>query len=460
MLYDYAQAEQWCTRELERRRSRRSAAACVMMLTDLLATARVAQGDLRGSARGARRMGRRRIASFLLAYHEGDWERASSYCARNSIAARAAGQLFEVAACGSRAGAHRADRQSARRSGGDPGRIAAGVAHVPDLNRELFIRIELAIINSDLGAVPRRPRRNLQRCKEILDNGEDWRGHRGAFSHTVALVSAAEHILKFAKVPTDDGTMALHQRSVLLPEEVAEGFRAAIEIFRRYHAPWEETAALLYWSQALFAASQIRQSFEKFEAAFAIFDQIATPQWNERSQTDAVSLPHSGQPCGTDNASATARESNVFRKEGDYWTISFRGLDVPAARHDRDALHQSADRQSRNRLCRAGSASRSRSRQAHKRAGAQEAHVLRGAMGARTATADDDREDAARERARLMVTKRIKDVIARIRLTHPSWRAISPPRIRTGYTCSYVADDEHPARLADLDSPYFRPIDR
>ena len=93
----------------------------------------------------------------------------------------------------------------------------------------------------------------------------------------------------------------MRQRSVLLPDEVAEGFRSAIEIFRRYHAPWEETAALLYWSQALFAASQARESFQKFEAAFAIFDQIATPQWNARIADRRVSLPDAGQPFGTDN---------------------------------------------------------------------------------------------------------------------------------------------------------------
>jgi hypothetical protein len=56
----------------------------------------------------------------------------------------------------------------------------------------------------------------------------------------------------------------------------------------------------------------------------------------------------------------------------------------------------------------------------------------------------DDREDAARERARLMVTKRIKDAIAKIRLIHPELARHLATCIRTGHTCIYVADTGHP----------------
>ncbi len=53
-------------------------------------------------------------------------------------------------------------------------------------------------------------------------------------------------------------------------------------------------------------------------------------------------------------------------------------------------------------------------------------------------------DDLARERARLMVTKRIKDVIAKIRLTHPELARHLATSIRTGYTCAYVTDHDHP----------------
>ncbi len=283
MLYDYAQAEQWCRRELERRRSRISA-ALRSMLSDQLAAACVAQGNLAEGREVLSEWEGAASRHYLLAYHEGDWERCVILLRKDFDCARAAGKLSEVAAYGSALGrVARIGNQRVQAEAILDESLQASLT-APDLTLELFIRIELAIINSDLGQF-RRAREELHRCKEILDNGEDWRGHRGAFLHIVALVQSAEHILKFVS-PDGRWHVALHHRSVLLPEEIAQGFRAAIEIFRRYHAPWEETAALLYWSQALFAASQIRQSFEKFEAAFAIFDRIATPRWNERIQTD------------------------------------------------------------------------------------------------------------------------------------------------------------------------------
>jgi len=52
---------------------------------------------------------------------------------------------------------------------------------------------------------------------------------------------------------------------------------------------------------------------------------------------------------------------------------------------------------------------------------------------------------ADRERARLMVSKRIKDVIARIRRAHPELARHLAARIRTGHTCIYVADDGNPS---------------
>ena len=109
------------------------------------------------------------------------------------------------------------------------------------------------------------------------------------------------------------------------PDEVAEGFRAAIEIFRRYHAPWEEAGALLFWSRVLFAASVIAQSVRKSSMPH-LRSSIKSQrrQWNERLQADVfrfLTLDSHAAPI----TSADGSGSNVFRKEGDYWTISFRG---------------------------------------------------------------------------------------------------------------------------------------
>lgn len=321
MLYDYVQTERWCMRELERRRSR-LIPSLRYLLSDLLASARVSRGDIQGSREALAEWEGAASNHAVLVYHEGEWDRSVALFCKEFDHMRAAGALLAAADRGSVLGriARIANQRVEAEAILDDALQTA--LSWPDLGRELFIRIELALIASDLGQFP-RAKEELRRCKEILDNGEDWCGHRGAFLHTCALVKAAEHIIKFVS-PDGRWHVALHRRSAQLPDEVAEGFSAAIEIFRGCQAPWEETAALLYWSQALFAASQIRQSFEKYEAAFAIFDQIATPQWKERIQPELfhfIILDTLSEPLTVGDGTG----SNVFRKEGDYWTISFCG---------------------------------------------------------------------------------------------------------------------------------------
>lgn len=442
LLYDYLQAEQWCRRELERRRSR-LIGDLRYMLADLLAMARVAQGDLAEAREVLSEWEGAESRHWLLAYHEGDWERSLLLLRKEFDRVRAAGQLFDVAAFGAALGrSARIGNQRVEAEAILDESLQASLTS-PDLPVELYIRIELAIINSDLGQFP-QARAELQRCKEILDNGEDWRGHRGAFSHTVALVKAAEHVLKFV---SSDGRwhIALHQRSVLLPEEVVEGFRTAIEIFRRYRAPWEETAALLYWSQTLFAASQIRESFEKFEAAFAIFDQIATPQWNARLQTDLfrfITLDSLAEPITIGDGAG----ANVFRKEGDYWTVSFRGSMFRL--RDTIGMHYISRLLANPGIVFAVKELVDNAHQANGKRGAFRNSRAARPNATRTDRVDPDdheeRKDADRERARLMVTKRIKDVIIRIRRSNPGLARHLATRIRTGYVCSYVKDAEHP----------------
>src|ERR1700722_2683978 len=74
-LYDYPQAEQWYSRELEPARSR-SVATPRRSLTDLLASARASQGDIAGARELLAEFEGAASNHFLLAYHEGDWERA------------------------------------------------------------------------------------------------------------------------------------------------------------------------------------------------------------------------------------------------------------------------------------------------------------------------------------------------------------------------------------------------
>jgi hypothetical protein len=437
-LYDYSQTEEWCTRELDRPRSR-LVASLRYALTDLLAAARVNQGDLAGAHAVLAEFEGAESRHVMLAYCEGDWERAALLLRRELDTARAAGQLFAVGSWAPILG--RFARFSNRRVEAEAyldEALRASLA-CPDLSRELFTRIELALVNADLGRVA-PAQEQLKRCQPILDNGEDWRGHKGAFAYAWALVSAAEHL---RKVNSSDALWRVSLESggaLRLPEEVADGFRAAIEIFRRYRAPWEEAGALLFWSRVLFAASRQRESAEKFNAAFAIFERVGTPQWSERAQAEIFRF------LALDSGSASVsmgdgRGSNIFRKDGDYWTISFEG----SVLHLRDTrgMHYIG------RLVANPGTDFSVQDLA---AGAHKANLKRRgrkkprspAGNGRANGAHDDQYDAARERARLMVTKRIKDAIAKIRLTHPELARHLATCIRTGYTCTYVSDDAHP----------------
>ncbi len=436
-LYDYPRAEEWYSRELARPRSQR-VADWRYGLTTLLASARVSQGDLAGARELLDEFEGAASKHFLLAYGEGDWEHGVMLRRRELEAARAAGRLQGVGDCASllgrfaRVGNQRIEAEEYLNEG-----LAAAVAW-PDLNRELFTRIELALLDADRGRVE-QAKAQLARCQKILANGEDWRGHRGAFASASALVSAAD-CFRAAQGSDDVWRISLHNGGELrLPDEVAEEFRAAIGIFRRYHAPWEVVGVQLFWSRVLFAASRHRASAEKYNAAFAGLDSIATPLFRERIQA-AVFRFIALDPHSSASTAAEAPGSNVFRKEGEYWTILFEGsvfrLRDTMGMHYISRLIANPGVQFSAKDLAAGAHQISL-----KRAGRKKAPALR---NGRINGESHLHDDAARERARLMVTKRIKDVIARIRLTHRELARHFATRIRTGHTCSYALDEDQP----------------
>jgi tetratricopeptide (TPR) repeat protein len=435
MLYDAVVAEEWCRRELERRRSRLIPGQRYLLI-DLLASALVSQGDLPGAREVLAEWEGAASNHVLLVLCQGDWDRAVLLLRNEIDQTRAAGQYLALNNCTSVLGRiARAANQHGRAQEILEESLRVSIAS-QDLNRELFIGTELALVNVDLGHVD-AAKEHLQRCGEILASGEDWRGHRGAYAHTTALVQAAERI---RKVKNCDAIwrVATHRYGALrLPDDLADGFRESIEIYRRYHAPWEEAAALLFWSRTFYAAAPHRRSTEKFNEAFAIFERIATPLWCERMQAEIfLFLTEDAHLVAT--SAGEARSSDIFRREGDYWTISFGGsmcrlrdtigmhyvgrllanpgMDFPV--QDLVAVAQkSIDR--RNRTGKPDP-SRKNGRVHH-----------------------ENDEDAFRERARLMVTKRIKDVIGRIRNANPELARHLATSIRTGYTCSYIADENH-----------------
>jgi len=242
----------------------------------LASGARVSQGNLAGAHEVLAEFEGAAYNHALLAFHEGAWERAVLLLRKELDAVRAAGMLIEVGDCASVLGRFARIgnlRPEAELYLGEA--LTVSLAN-PDLNRELFTRVELAVFDADLGRVA-QAKEQLVRCQQILDAGEDWRGHRGTVAYTFSVVEAAECI---ARVRGPELLWALPSeriRPIKLPDKVSEGFSAAIEIFRRCHAPWEEVQALAFWSRVLLAAGHHRQSIEKFNLAFAICDSVAAP---------------------------------------------------------------------------------------------------------------------------------------------------------------------------------------
>ena len=441
-LYDYPQAEQWYSRELDRARSR-LVPSLRRSLTDLLASAHVSQGDITRARELLAEFEGATSNHFLLAYHEGDWERAVLLLRKELDAARANGQLLAVGDSASILG--RFARIGNQRTEAETYLNEALIASLasPDLNRELFTRIELALVNADLGRVA-RAKEQLQRCQQILDNGEDWRGHNGSFAYASAVVSAEEHI---RKVKSSDELWRLsveNGAALRLPEEVVAGFRAAIQIFRRCNAPWEEAAALIFWSRVLSDSSRHRQAAEKFNAAFAIFDRLETPQWSERLYAELFRFIKLDSRAVSIRM-GDGRGSNTFRKEGDYWTISFQGCVFRM--RDTIGLHYISRLVANpgmdfSALDLAASAHKTSLKHRTRKKTPSLAKVEH------TNGDRDDQHEAARERARLRVTKRVKDTIAKIRLTHPGLGRHLATSIRTGYSCCYGVDDKFPIHWA------------
>ena len=85
----------------------------------------------------------------------------------------------------------------------------------------------------------------VARCRQIMADGEDWRGLVGTVARAEAVVEAAR---------------GNYENSSRL-------FASALEIHQRYHAAWEEADTLQFWGRALASAGDRSRAAEKFDAA-------------------------------------------------------------------------------------------------------------------------------------------------------------------------------------------------
>ena len=171
------------------------------------------------------------------------------------------------------------------------------------LPAELHRRSLLAEIYAEIGD-PERAQPHLTRCREILGNGENWRGLAGKVARAEAVVAAAEG--KYVDAEAQ--------------------FEKAVEIFRRYHVPFEEAEAFHYWGRALNASGEHIRADEKIDAAIEIYQRCGAGQrWVDRALAAKTRANDSKAYGQVITASSPADAGYVFRIEGDIWELAFEG---------------------------------------------------------------------------------------------------------------------------------------
>ena len=306
--------------------------------------------------------------------------------------------------------------------------------------------------------------------------------------------SAAEELsrvaARFESKALIAGATLAHGRVRLAEGDPAEAERLCAEAARLWSevgAPYEAALARAALASALRASGNEDRAAQELAAARMVLDRIET----ERGPDDARAAEPTGGP-----GQLPVTDVNVFRREGDYWTVVFEGrtthvrnlkgirylvrlladpgrefhvLDLVAAESGGFAAPERgrAAGLSHGHLGDAGEMLDARAKDAYRRRlGEIEDDIEQArAFGddARAAQADTERDFLVREisravglgghdrraastseRARVSVTRALRQAIARIGEHHPELVAHLDRTIRTGTHCSYVPDPRTP----------------
>lgn len=145
----------------------------------------------------------------------------------------------------------------------DAFRHAVALSEGHHVAAELFGRAALARLYGETGRA-QEVAPHLARCREIMANGEDWRGVAGHVAWVEGVAAAAE------------GRMA----------EAEPRFERAVAVFQQYRRVWDEAEAPHDWGAALAAAGEKQRALAKFDAALDIYRRIgAGERWIERVLT-------------------------------------------------------------------------------------------------------------------------------------------------------------------------------
>ena len=277
---------------------------------------------------------------------------------------------------------------------------------------------------------------------------------------------------------------------VLLADGDARGAEPVLsDAVRRWTAigaPYEAAMARRDLADAHEACGSEHRAMLERRAAGSILQDVQAPA----APAPLVPIPNVDQPGPTDE--------NVFRREGDYWSIVFDGstvrvrnlvgmrylarlLAVPGREHhvldlvageagvpDRRPDHGGADGLSRLALGDAGEVLDARSKEAYRRrlseieedieeaqaigdderaaqADVERDFLVRELTGAFGLGGRDRRAASAAERARVSVTRAVRQAMARIGDHHPGLGEHLGRTIRTGTYCTYAPDPRAPA---------------
>jgi hypothetical protein len=267
-------------------------------------------------------------------------------------------------------------------------------------------------------------------------------------------------------------------------------FEKAIATFRHYCLPWEEAETLIYWGRSLNAAGDSHAN-EKFDAAIELYKRHGGGQrWIDRVEADRETKSRQSIAQTENGISDT-----IFRHEGEFWTIVWHGRtirlkDAKGLRyiayllgHPGDQIHVHdlitvveggpADTQSH-------AAARSDGLEIVRDVGCRDSALdsrARSEYGVRLRELRSELDEANRfndtgrcerlraeielvsdelttnlrhrpssdnaERARGMVSKRIRATLDKIHDEDPALGRHFATSIKTGYFCAYLPDPDH-----------------
>ena len=166
---------------------------------------------------------------------------------------------------------------------------------------EVRLRSRAVFLFVDTGR-PEMALEHLQCCRAILAQGENWLGHTGTVRRGEAMIAAS--IADFG--------------------EADKHFASAVEISKQYSLPWDEAETLHYWGKTLTMAGEHGRAVGKYDAAIEIYRSHGAGQsWIDRVEADRnAGVPRSGAT--SDNGTC----SSIFRREGEFWTITHKGATV------------------------------------------------------------------------------------------------------------------------------------